>query len=307
MIKALIFGANSFSGRHLATRLADIPDVQVFGTDITAEAGPFDKYAIVDIGNREQVDRIVNEVQPNWVFNLVGLVNGSAKDIYQTNVMGTVNLLESVMALVPAAGVLLVGSSAEYGPVTNENLPVTEEQECKPVGAYGTSKLAATIIGQSYTRQYNLKIVIARPFNIIGAGIPERLVLGAILNRAKKELTIPREPVVKVGNLESQRDFVDVADVVEAYIAMLQSENWGEVFNLCSGKPYPVSGVVEMALAKSPQAIKIEIDPALSRPVDLPVLYGSYKKASKAFGFRPKISIEESVSAAWNHVMEKLE
>jgi len=306
MIKALIFGANSFSGKHLAAKLADMPEMRVYGADIVPGSGSFDEFAIVDIGDREQVGKIVNEVQPNWVFNLAGLVNGSAEDIYQTNVMGTVYLLEAVQTHVPKASVLLVGSSAEYGMVASENLPVTEDLECKPVGAYGTSKFAATIVGQSYVRQYNLKIVIARPFNIIGAGIPERLVLGAIINRAKKVLAMPGEPVVKVGNLDSQRDFVDIADVVDSYIAMLKSEQWGEIFNVCSGKPYPVRGVVEMALARSPRAIKIEIDPALSRPIDLPVLYGSYEKASKAFGFEPKISIEESVSAAWNHAMEKV-
>lgn len=303
MTKALILGANGFSGRHLARRLAEVTDTHIFGADIIPQSGPFDDSGVVDIGNREQVERVVRDVRPDWIFNLAGMVHGAAEDVYRTNVMGTVYLLESVRQYVPEARVLLVGSSAEYGPVSEKDLPVTEEQVCRPIGAYGASKAAATLAGQSYARQYGLKVVIARPFNIIGSGIPERLVLGAILQRTKETLSSMDEPTITVGNIDTQRDFVDVEDVADAYVAMIQGEHWGEVFNLCSGRPISIRHIIELALAHSPRPVKLEVDPALLRSNDAPVFYGSLEKARRAFGFHPRKSIEDSVKAAWDWVM----
>lgn len=306
MIRALIFGASGFSGRHLARHLAQCGDLKIIGADICespSEPDDLDDYAAVDIGDREQVERVITDSQPDWIFNLAGQVHGDAEDIYRTNVMGTVYILESVRSEIPEARVLLVGSSAEYGPVEKECLPITEEQFCRPIGAYGASKAAATLAGQSYARQYGLKIVIARPFNIIGAGIPESLVLGAILKRTRDALSSMEEPIIRVGNIDTQRDFVDIEDVVDAYIAMIQGDFWGEVFNLCSGKPRSIRDIIEMTLAETPKPVRIEIDPALVRANDTALLYGSLEKAEKAFAYRPKKSIEQSVKEAWRSVM----
>ena len=161
---------------------------------------------------------LLRRVRPDLVFHLAGIQQGEAKDIYRTNVMGAVHLLEAVRQECHSSRVLLVGSAAEYGLVGKNELPVTESTPCKPQGPYGLSKYASTLAGLDWSRQFGMKVVIARPFNIIGAGISPNLFAGALLARAREALATQGDPMVKVGNMESQRDFIAVEDVVEAYM-----------------------------------------------------------------------------------------
>lgn len=276
----------------------------VIGADMLVEPpeqGLYDRYWAVDIGDADSVSRLIEDSKPDWVFNLVGVARGSDEDIYRANLLGAVHLLEAVRALAPDARVLLVGSAAEYGIIDEVALPITEDRVCAPVGSYGISKYAATMAALSYVRRYGLRIAVARPFNIVGPGIGPGLVVGAILRRAKEALAIQSQPVVKVGNLETQRDFVAVEDVVGGLLAMIRGEYWGEIFNICSGEPRPIREVVELALSHASRPIRLEVDEALVRSGDVKAIYGSYEKANRAFGFRPTVSLEKSLEAAWHY------
>ena len=213
------------------------------------------------------------------------------------------SLLEAVRQECPLVRVLLVGSAAEYGFVGKEGFPVTESTPCRPLGPYGMSKYAATLAGINWFRQFGMKVVIARPSNIIGAGLSPNLFAGALLARAKEALATQGDPVVKVGNLESQRDFIAVEDVVEAYMLMLEGDYWGEVFNICSGRPLKISTLAEMLLAHSSRPIRLEVDLALVRGDEVNVVYGDGEKARRLLGFQPQISIEESTSRIWRDWM----
>ncbi len=90
-----------------------------------------------------------------------------------------------------------------------------------------------------------------------------------------------------------------IEDVVEAYVKLVASEHWGTVFNLCSGEPRTVREVIERLLSHAPRELRLEIDPALVRPDDVPVVYGSSRKAHDAFGFEPRIPLEQAIAAAW--------
>jgi GDP-4-dehydro-6-deoxy-D-mannose reductase len=216
--------------------------------------------------------------------------------------MGTVNVLESIRCYVPDCRVLLVGSFAEYGPVDLACLPVTEETACQPAGAYGIAKYAATLTGIDYARRYSLRVIVARPSNIIGPGVPESLVVGTLLARAKQALALTH-PVVKVGDFDSERDFVAVTDAVDAYVRLLESEAWGEVFNICSGRACSIRYVAEALLANSSRPIDLELDGTLVPPSIIRSLYGSYEKAVRRIGFRPSTSLEESLKDTWNAEM----
>ena len=239
MQKVLITGVGGFCASHLVTRLRKTESVFICGTDISKVKPvnvPLDSYRQVDITDPGQVIELVQQFQPDWIFHLAGLVgNANVADIYHVNVSGTINLLDAYCRFAPEASMLLVGSAAEYGPVTSDLLPVTEEQACNPMGTYGISKYAVTMAGLDFAHRYNKKIVIARPFNIIGAGISSNLVLGAVLERIKQALANPGAPVIKIGNVASARDFIAVEDVVEAYVQLIKGDYWGEIFNICSG------------------------------------------------------------------------
>lgn len=305
--RALLLGAHGFCARHLAQRLAELGDVHLTGSDIHPEPpawGRLDSYSAADVGDAEQVESLVESTRPDWVFNLAGVTGGRSADVYRVNVMGCVNLLEAVGAHAQEARVLAVGSAAEYGYITARDLPVTEGQPCRPVGDYGVSKHAMTLAALDIARRRGIRLVVARPFNIIGAGLPASLVVGAVLRRAREALAASEHPVVKVGNLDTERDFVAAEDVADAYLCMIQGERWGEVFNICSGRPVAIREVVSMALSHSTRPIRLEVDPALVRPADVQCIYGSYEKAGLAFGFRPAVSIEESIRRAWDHMMQ---
>lgn len=304
MVRALIIGSHGFCARHLASKLAESKQAIVLTADIhpTPPVGQdVHSYSTVDLGRRESVNSLVRQTKPDWVFNLAALTTGSFEAVHRTNLLGTVHLLDAVRASSPAARVLLVGSAAEYGPVDADSMPVTEDTHCRPFGNYGVSKYAATLAAMELAARHSLRVVVARPFNIIGAGVPESLVVGAVLRRAYDALAQPGDAVVKIGNLDTQRDFVDVDDVVRAYIAMLQGEFSGEIFNICSGRPVKIYDVVTQALANSPRPIRLEVDPNLVRPSDCPIIYGSYEKAHRAFGFEPTVALEDSLKRAWNH------
>ena len=148
----------------------------------------WDVWAPMDITKPEQITQVIQRFRPDIVFHLAGLTRGAEVDIYHVNQRGTDYLLEALRMHAPEARILLVGSAAEYGPQPEEKMPITEACPCRPAGPYGVGKHAATVAGQDYVRRYGMRVVIARPFNIVGAGIPPTLVVGAVLERARLAL-----------------------------------------------------------------------------------------------------------------------
>lgn len=262
------------------------------------DADLVDEYVPADVCDRSDVEQLVRKVQPKFVFHLAGAVEGHVAELYEANFFSAFYLLEALRSYCPEARVLVVGSAAEYGSIPFGELPVTEERACRPVSSYGATKHAMTLAALQYAQSYSMKVTIARPFNIVGAGIPRHLVVGAILFRAREALRSSVQPVVKVGNLESERDFVAVTDVVDAYLRMLFTGHWGEVFNLCSGQPRSIRSVVDILLSHLKRSVRLETDAALVRPGEPKIVYGDSGKARRAFGFKPSVPLETALRDA---------
>lgn len=308
-MKALVTGFAGFCGAHLISRLRLETAIEIAGLDrqvSTPSSGAIDQYFQADLADSTAVSHAIGTFRPDWVFHLAGLSGSLAPppDLYRANITGTINLLQAIRTSAPAARVLLVGSAAEYGCVEPSALPVTETTVCRPSGAYGISKYAATLIGMDYGRQFGLNVVVARPSNIIGAGVPASLVVGAMLSRAKLALA-SAVPVMKVGDFDSQRDFIAVVDVVDAYVRLLSSNIRGEIFNICSGHAHSIRTVAEILVGNSRVPIRLEFDPDLVPPSPVRCLYGSYEKAECAIGFKPVTSLEQALRAAWYAEIEK--
>jgi GDP-4-dehydro-6-deoxy-D-mannose reductase len=304
---ALITGAGGFCARHLAKRLKAEGGVRIAGLDhvlLTPPWIPAEDYFAVDLRDQAQVETAIRTVQPSWVFHLAGVTKAGGGDIFGANLMGCIYLLEAVAAHAPDARVLLAGSAAEYGAVPRHCLPVSEQRPCRPVGTYAISKYAATLAGLDYAQHLGMRVVVARPFNIVGAGVPPGLVVGALLDRAWQALQSKDEVVVEVGNLDSERDFIAVEDVTEAYIRMVQGCFWGEVFNICSGQAWSIRQIAMSLFSHSPRPIRLAVDPALVVRDEVDISYGSWEKANRAFGFRPTTRLEEALRAAWKDRME---
>jgi GDP-4-dehydro-6-deoxy-D-mannose reductase len=247
---------------------------------------------------------MLRTIHPDSIFHLAGIIQGNPQRIYSVNVLGSIHLLENVRLFSPHACLLMVGSAAEYGNVPIDAMPITEMHVCKPCGPYGISKYAATLAALDYAQTYGLKVAVVRPFNIVGAGVPSTLVIGAILERIRKVLaTGEQNPGIPVGNLDTQRDFIAIDDVMDSYVSIMQNKCWGEVFNICSGKPQSIRSVLAVLLSNSDKSIELKIDPALLRSADVICSHGSFKKAQKAFGFKPKMALETALKDAWDYAI----
>ena len=302
-MKALITGVGGFCGPHLVARLRRVPDLQVFGLDRMDEKPSrfdLDRYWPCDITSAAAVCEAIKDSKPDWIFHLAAVsgAGASAASIHQVNLVGTVHLLEAVRREAPGCRLLLVGSFAEYGALDASLLPATEETPCRPIGPYGISKLAATLTGLDYSRRLGLRVVVARSANIIGPGVPPSLVVGAMMARAKGALN-SSHPVIKVGDFDSQRDFIGISDVVDAYVRLVEADHFGEVFNICSGRAYSIRHVAEALLANAPRPVALEFDADLVPASPVRCVYGSYRKAERLIGFRPTTSLDENLRSAW--------
>jgi GDP-4-dehydro-6-deoxy-D-mannose reductase len=298
-VKALLTGALGFSARHLVARLRQEKNMFIVGSDLPPRgANTLDLYRPCNITAADEVAGLMREIQPDWVFHLAGLLRGGAAELYRVNVLGSVHILEAVKNNAPKAAVLLVGSAAEYGIWPPTEMPLSESHACRPLGPYGVSKYAVTLITQDYARD-GLKVVVARPFNLIGPGMPPTLVAGAITQRAKRALA-SGQSTVTVGNIDTQRDFVAIEDAVDAYVRLLQAEAWGEVVNVCSGRPCSIRSLLQILLSFSSRTLTLVEDESLKRSHDAPLVIGDTAKGERLLGFRPKVELRDSLRAAWD-------
>jgi GDP-4-dehydro-6-deoxy-D-mannose reductase len=304
MSVTLITGANGFLAGHFVQRLRSDGSARIVGLDVsppTADAD-LDEFVSADITDAGSISAAIGRARPDRIFHLAGLMGSDTDRLKQVNEVGTINLLNALLNVARDAEVLVTGSAAEYGPRALGAPSIREDDECSPRDAYGITKLAATKRAQEFAREHGLRVVIVRPFNIIGAGMRDSLVVGALVSRAVAA-TKEGGSELSVGNLDAQRDFIDVADVAAGCIAALNGGAGGEIYNLCSGKAVTIRDVAGRIIEMSGRNLKLRIDPALDRGADASL--GSPEKAKRAFQFRTRIPLEQSLSDIWNFAVSE--
>lgn len=290
-MKALITGAGGFVGPHLAAHLQDEGDGVV----------PLDLRNGPDLRDGPGWIDAVRESQPDVIYHLAGLsdVGGSWNDpptTFEINALGTVIVLEAAR-LAGTARVVVVSSADVYGVVSPEELPLSETHPARPRSPYGASKLAAEAAALQYDRGHGLDVVVVRPFNHLGPGQSPRFAAAAFADQiAAAEARTDGEPaVLRHGDLTPRRDMTDVRDVVRAYRLVAEHGRPGEIYNVCSGRSIAMQEVLDALLAASQGRMITETDPALVRPVEVPVHQGSFAKLEAATGWRPRIPLERTL------------
>jgi GDP-4-dehydro-6-deoxy-D-mannose reductase len=293
-VNVLITGASGFSGRALAARLSLEPNLRLFALSRTApeSAAPFREIHLVDLSDFSKTLQILESVRPHWIFHLAGKLKGSEQELFQANTQNSINLLKAAAHAVPNARMLFVGSAAEYGPGPFRS-PISENQTPSPSGAYGESKRQMTLAARGYARITRLQIKVARTFNLLGPGIPSTLLLGALIERIRSAVAEGKD-IIRVGEVSAERDFIDVRDAANAYLALMESDASGEVFNVCSGIGTRIQELVEAALKLSPKPMRYETDPLIAA-AGAPSVIGNPEKIRK-LGFTPRISIAQSIA-----------
>ncbi len=303
-MRALITGVTGFAGSHLAELLAAETDWELCGTVYgPPPVGALPERVVpepLDLRDVDATRALVAGFAPDFVFHLAAqaFVPESWRDpwgTFETNVRAELNVLEAVRA----AGhgrVLVVASNEEYGRARPEDLPLREDSPLRPDSPYGVSKVAQDMLGLSYYLSYGMEIVRVRPFNHIGPRQNERFVAPACAKQIAEIELDRREPVMRVGNLEPQRDFGDVRDIVYAYRLLMERGRAGEVYNIGPGRPRSVRELLDVMLAYARVPISVETDPARFRPSDVPVSYCDAGRLRAATGWEPRIPFERTLA-----------
>lgn len=317
MKKALITGITGFAGSHLAELLLN-EGLEVYGT--TRPRSKTDnidqiknklKLYDADISDSHSLYSIFVKIKPDYIFHLaaqsfVQTSWASPATTMEINVVGSVHLFEAIRRAEIDPVIQIACSSEEYGLVYPTEIPVKEENPLRPQSPYAVSKVAMDYLGYQYYQSYKMKIVRTRGFNHTG---PRRGEVFVTSNFAKQIAEIEKgkkEPVIEVGNLQAQRDWTDVRDMVRAYLLAVQKGKPGEVYNICSGKAVKVEEMLKMLLKMSKVKVKIQQDPARMRPSDVPILLGDCSKFRKATGWKPEIPFEKTMEDLLNYWRERV-
>lgn len=283
----VITGATGFVGAHLARRLRqDAKQASVEG---------WSRHA-VDLLNADAVDAAVARARPSEVYHLAG--SSHVGDSWQRptepleiHVRGTHHLLNAVRRHAPDCRILVVSSGMVYRP---QSEPLTEDAPLGPTSPYALSKVAEEQLALHAAAHDGLQVIVARPFNHIGPGQSARF---APPNFAKQiaDIEAGAPPTMAIGNLDTRRDFTDVRDVVNAYVAMMARGSIGHVYNVCSGVATPIRAILDDLLALSRVAVTLTTDPARLRPNDVPYLVGSAARLTADTGWTPAISLHQTL------------
>ena len=298
-----------FVGKHLARYLVGATDAKIYGmalpgertADIEKELG-----ARLEVrrGNLMEADRlreIVETVQPDWIFHLAAqsFVPTAFADPTGTlvnNIIGQVNLFQAVLASGRRPTIMVVGSNEEYGMVQPEDIPIDEGTPFRPANPYAVSKVAQDMLGYQYFVAYGLPIVRVRPFNHVGPGQSDRFVASSFARQiAEAELGL-KPPILKAGNLDAERDYTDVRDIVRGYHLAVSMGKPGDVYNLGSGWPVSIRQLLDLLLSQSRIPIRIEQDPSRLRPVDVPRVVADAGKFRALTGWKAEMPLERTLA-----------
>lgn len=285
MKKILIIGANGFVGGYLIKEHID-NGYEVIAAD-KADTFRYDypiSYEKINILDKEMLDEIIKKYMPEYIVNLaaissVGLSWKIPADTMNVNIIGTINILESVRENVPSARILLIGSSEEY---IQKNVPLKEEDQLDANNPYGISKIAQENIAKMYVERYGLNIVCTRSFNHTGVGQTDSFAIPSFCKQVA-EIEKSGEPgKIYVGNLSAYRDISDVKDVVKVYRKLLE-EGHELVYNVGSGKTHKIEDLLKYIVSLSNQNIDIIIDKEKVRKIDTPYICCDNSKVAKYF------------------------
>jgi GDP-4-dehydro-6-deoxy-D-mannose reductase len=253
----------------------------------------------IDIVDADALTDAVVAAKPEAVYHLAGAadVGGSwsaPRETFAANALGTLNVLEASREA-GAERVLAVTSADVYGRVTEAELPLAEDQPLRPVSPYAASKVAADALAQQAWLGHRLPVVRVRAFNHLGPGQSDRFVAPSLAARiARNERDGGDE--VPIGNMTPLRDVTDVRDVVRAYRLLMEEGEPGAVYNVCRGSAVSVEQIARALLGMAARPMRLVSDPALQRPVDIPVLVGDNRALRRATGWEPTIPLEQTLS-----------
>jgi len=280
----LVTGSSGFVGNHLVKHLKTKKH-QVIPLD-------------VDLLNATAVESALAKINPDGVIHLaaiaaIGESLASPAKILRNNIFAQLNLLEALKRKKSTARILVIGSADEYGQTSDK--PIDENFPLLPTSPYAVSKIAQDYLGLEYHLAYGMNIIRVRPFNHIGDGQSLGFVVPDFAKQIVDVENSGKPGNILVGNLDAQRDFTDVLDMVDAYELALAKGKPGDVYNLGSGKSVFIKHLLNILMSLSPAKVTIKTDPSRLRPADQPKLVCNPEKFHLLTGWKPKIPLETTL------------
>jgi len=307
--RVLITGVSGFVGSHLAEKLLELgatvsgfirrhavpqyPNITKIMENINLQEG--------DLNDFDSIQTAIDSFEPNVIFHLAAqsFVPTSFRmpiETYQTNIIGTANLLKAVReAKTKIDAVQIAGSSEEYGMVYPEEVPITEKNPLRPQSPYAASKVSTDYIAQVYYRAYGIPAKITRAFNHTGPRRGLQFVTSVIARQIARA-GAKGENVVRIGNPNPIRDFSDVRDIIQGYMLVVEKGKFAEPYNLGHGFGISIEDLVKLTANVSGVKIRIEVDQSRFRPTEVDILICDYSKAKEELGYKPRIPLTKTMS-----------
>ena len=275
--RILITGANGFVGQHLIKKLTQL-NYQIFSLGRKNVAN---SHSIIldNFNDYTKIFNIIDNIRPTMIFHLAGIVNNnSLNQSILINTLFPAILLEAVERIKNKVEtkILLVGSAAEYGILKPNEINVKEDFIGDPSTYYGITKLSTTKLALNWILN-NRHVIIVRPFSIIGPHLPSYMAIGNFIKQVKQNKTKSLE--VKMGDLSTSRDFIDVEDFVDIIIQLMANcKANGQIINICSGHPVQIKEIIYYIINNIPKDINVITDKSFKRSNDMPIHFGNNDK-----------------------------
>jgi GDP-4-dehydro-6-deoxy-D-mannose reductase len=308
--KFLITGFSGFVSKHFLDFLENNNiDAEILGIDIndniTFNYKNFSaincSFQKVDLLNKDAVNKVITEFKPNYILHLASYSSVALSwklpvESFTNNTNIFLNLIETVRLSGIDCRILSIGSSEEYGNVSESKVYLAEEHVLNPISPYAVARVSQEMLSKIYTNSYGMDIIMTRSFNHIGTHQKDIFVIPSFI---KKMIILKNDtnPVKELttGDTSIIRDFVDVRSVVEAYYLLFKKGKKGEVYNICNGKGVSLAEVISTISSILDIQVIQKTDRNLIRPNDNRVIIGSNEKLMKDTGWINKYSLEDSL------------
>ncbi len=313
MSSILVTGANGFVGPYLLDALEQqgANDQVIHACYYDEQTTSIDDSAVqwhhINIANREEAYSLIQETSPDYLIHLAAISHvptaGSAIELtWQVNVMGSLYLFEAIRKFAKDCRIIFISSSEVYGESFKKHDPVDENVCLQPLNTYATSKAAVDLLSAQLATE-GTRIIRLRPFNHIGPGQAENFVIPAFASQIAKIEAGLQPPVIQVGNLSVLRDFLDVRDVVQAYVKVLQDYDKlqnGAAYNISSGQGHKIETLLDSLCRMAKVDVSVEVDASRVRAVEIQSAVGDSSLLQQTLGWAPEYSIGQTLQDVLN-------